>query len=80
MANPNAVLTGGKATAHQVRGMASSVALFTGVPIAVFWTTAVWYTATTFVTTFLKDFPSRRVPLLLRFLPEAPGIDDIIFR
>ena len=58
MANPNAVLTGGKATAHQVRGMASSVALFTGVPIAEILATAVWKTATTFVSAYLKDVPS----------------------
>ena len=58
MANPQALLTGGKATAHQVRGMAASIALFAGVPIAEILATAVWKTATTFVSAYLKDVPS----------------------
>ena len=48
-------LMGERVSAHQVRAVASSIALFSGVPVAEILAAAVWKTPTTFVSTYLRD-------------------------
>ena len=70
-ADPSAILGGEKATAHQVRAMATSIALFAGVPIAEILATAVWKTATTFVAAYLRDIPSTEGALAVSVLARS---------
>ena len=54
-ANPDAVITGERVHAHQVRALASSLAFFKRVPLKEILAAAVWKTPTTFISAYLRN-------------------------